>query len=203
MGANITYPDGSVLTSSALTIAQANTIMQQLSLGMIGQTVSSTNSAVRIQWPTAGAPFSDVSDDVCYLKCVPVSDPYDRIRDRFNLTDDASHLEEQWNYTRAWRMTWCFYGPNSTDLARALRSALYQDYFTNALQLSQLFPVSDFPEPMRAPELIDGQWFERVDFSADIYEFVTETITRQTVLSVETIVNDNSGVVADFTVATT
>lgn len=199
MGQSTTYPDGSVLTSSALTIAQINAIMQPLTLGMLGLAASSTSSAVRIQWPTQGAPFQDVADDVCYLACVPMDDPYDRIRDRANLPASDPNLEEQWNYTRAWSIKWCFYGPNSTDRARALRSALYQDYFTNKLSLSQLFPVSDFSECVRVPELLDGQWFERVDFAAEFYEFVTETILRQTVISVETIINDADGVVADFT----
>lgn len=199
MGQSTTYPDGSVLTSSALTIAQINAIIQPLTLGMLGLAVSSTSSAVRIQWPTAGAPFQDITDDVCYLACVPTDDPYDRIRDRANLSAADPNLEEQWNYTRAWQIKWCFYGPNSTDRARALRSALYQDYFTEALSTSQLFPVTDFAECIRAPELIDGQWFERVDFQVEFYEFVTETILRQTVLSVETTINDAHGVVADFT----
>lgn len=203
MGASRTYPDGSTLVSSALTIAQINAILQPLTQGMLGQTVDPASSLVRIEWPTQGAPFQDVADDVCYLRCTPKDDPYNRIRDRFNLVDDASHLTERWNYTRAWAIHWTFYGPNSTDNARALRSALYQDYFTGQLELSQLFPVSDFPEPVRAPELIDAQWFERADFEAEFYEFVTETIARQTVLSVETIVNNDAGVVADFTVATT
>src|ERR1700676_2148596 len=102
MGASINYPDGTTLVSSALTIAQMNTIIQQLTLGMLGQAVTPTSSLVRIEWPTAGAPFQEVSDDVCYLRCVPKDDPYNRIRERFNLSAADPNLEEQWNYTRAW-----------------------------------------------------------------------------------------------------
>lgn len=199
MGASKTYPDGSILVSSALTISQINGILQPLTMGMLGIAADPNSSAVRVQWPKAGAPFNDVDDDVCYLKCVPVGDPYGKIRDRQNVVDDATHLQENWSYTRAWKITWCFYGPNSTDQARALYSAMYQDYFTDALATAQLFPVTDFNEPVRVPELIDGQWFERVDFSAEMYEFIAEQINRQTVLSVETIVQDKSGVIADVT----
>ena len=141
-----------------------------------------------------------VTDDICYLSCVPTDDPYDRIRDRTNLSAADPNLEEQWNYTRAWRIHWCFYGPNSTDRARALRSALYQDYFTEALAESFLFPVSDFPEVVRVPELVNAQWWERVDFDAEFYEGVVETINRQTVVSVEVVVQDSEGEIADITV---
>lgn len=199
MGQSTTYPDGSVLTSSALTIEQINTIIQPLTMGMLGFSADTSSPLVRIEWPTQGAPYQDVADDVCYIRCVPKEDSYDRIRDRTTITAADPNDEEIWNYTRAWAIRWCFYGPNSTDRARALRSALYQDYFTEKLSLSQLFPVSDFPEPMRAPELIDGQWFERCDFEAEFYEFITETIARQTVLSVETIVEGIDGQIADVT----
>ena len=200
MGMPVTYPDGTTLTSSALTIAQIGAILQPLTLGMLGLPVIPTSSLVRLQWPTQGAPFSDIGDDVCYLACVPKDDPYDRIRDRTNESAADPNLEEVWNYTRAWSIRWVFYGPNSTDYARALRSALYQDYFTDLLSLSNLFPVSDFPETVRAPELLDGQWIERVDFAAEMYEAITETILRQTVVSVENIIEGNAGQIADFTV---
>lgn len=200
MGMNISYPDGSTLTSTALTVAQINLILQQLSLGMMGQTVNPTNDFVRIAWPTEGAPFSDVSEDICYLSCVPRDHSYDKIRDRSNESASDPNLEEIWTYTRVWEIRWVLYGPNSTDYARALRSALYQDYFTEALQNSQLFPESDFPQPIRVPEQINGQWYERVDFKCLMYEFIQETILRQTVESVEVIVKNSDGTIADVTV---
>ena len=198
------YPDGSVLTSSALTLDAINTILQQLTLGMVGQPVTPDNDFVRIAWQTEGAPFNEVDEDRIYLKCVfdPV-DPYSKSRDRVNLVNDETTITEQWNYTRVWHIKWVCYGPNSADLARAIWTAMFQDYFTNALEGSQLFPVSDFDEPQRAPELMNGQWMDRCDFKADMYECVTETISRQTAISVETILEDASGVLADFTTSAT
>lgn len=63
--------------------------------------------------------------------------------------------------------------------------------------------MSEFPEVRRMPEPFDKQWWERSDFSCEMYEFVTETITRQTVKSVEVIVEDAQGMIADFTVTGT
>lgn len=200
MGSSITYPDGYTLTSTALTLDQINTLLQPMTLAMMGQDVDPNSGLVRIEWPSEGAPFATRNEDVCYLRCVPKDDPYNRIRDRSTISFQNITLTEQWNYTRAWAVRWCFYGPNSLDFARVIRSSLYQDHFTQLLSQSQLFPVPDFPEVVRAPELKNGQWFERVDFEAEMYEFVTETINRQTVSSVEVIVETAAGKVADITV---
>jgi hypothetical protein len=193
------YPSGQTLASSALTLSEIQELIQQLTLGMIGQPVVAESSAVRIEFPTQGAPFAEVSVDVCYIRCMTQDNPYDKIRYKFLEAGPGDLDTELQNYTRTWKIHWCFYGPNSTDNARALKSGLFQDWACYSLAQSNLFAVTDYPEPIRAPENINGQWWERVDFEATYHEFVTETIEDQTVLSVETIVNDNSGVTADFT----
>lgn len=223
MGATKTFPDGTELVSSALTLAQINQILWTQTMGMLGLVApgappDSTSSAVRLQWPTVGAPFQQVSDDVCYLACLLIDDPYDKIRDVAVIPsagwggngwgtapwggtgNGTQQFTEQWNYTRVWEIRWCMYGPNSLDLSRILRSALYQEYFTTQLAKNNLFPVSDFPQPVRAPELINAEWWERVDSKCLIYEFVTETINKNSVVSVEVLVNDDSGQIADVTV---
>jgi hypothetical protein len=224
LGQSVTYPDSSILTSSALTLQQINMVFQPLICGMLGVPSPQDTSLVRVMYPTQGAPFIDgPGDDVCFFRCMPREDPYTRIRDRFNWGpqgwgDNLFGLEpyggalngnpaltEQWNYTNAWAVHFTLYGPNSYDRARAIRSAFYQDYFTNLLAQSNLFPVSDFPEPIRVPEENgNGQWFERVDMEFEVYEFVTETIARQTVVSEEVILEtDTSGttLIADIKVA--
>lgn len=223
MGQQTTYPDGSQLSSSALTLAQISQVIWMQTMGMLGyvtpgQPPNPSASQVRIQWPTTGSPFQEVTDDVCYIACLLVDEPYDKIRDVSTLppqgwgqggwgstpwggTDGDPSFTEQWSYTRVWEIKWCMYGPNSLDLSRALRSALYQEYFTTQLAKSNLFPVSDFPEAIRAPELINAQWWERVDSKCLMYEFVTETIIKNAVASVEVVVQDNSGEeIADITV---
>jgi hypothetical protein len=78
------------------------------------------------------------------------------------------------------------------------------DYFNDALNLANLFPVSDPVEPVRTPELINAEWWERCDFALTLYENVTETIEDGKVTSVEIKVYDGSpdDPVADFTVTT-
>jgi hypothetical protein len=109
-------------------------------------------------------------------------------------------VTELQNYTRTWTWHWTFYGPNATDHARMTKSALFQDYFTGTLALQQLFPVSDYPSPIRAPELVNGQWYDRSDYEAVAHEWVTETIIDQTVGSVEVIGYGESVETFDVTV---
>ena len=53
---------------------------------------------------------------------------------------------------------------------------------------------------VRVPEEINGQWFERADLEIEMYEEVTETIDRQTVLSVEVILVEPQGQIGNFTI---
>jgi hypothetical protein len=200
------YPDGSVLTSSALTPAQINVIMQTLTYGMIGLPTPPPTSwqPVQCSWQTQGQPMTitPATQDECYLTCVPVDEDYTRIRDASWGT--TAPVAQEWEYTRAWRVAWVLYGPNATDRARMIRSALYMDYFNDQLNLSALYPVSDPPEIQRVPEQINMQWYDRADFWIMLYEQVNETLTFPTgniVTSVEVKLNaDDLGQTADFTV---
>jgi hypothetical protein len=161
---------------------------------------SPTTDRVRVSWPREGAPFQNAADDICYLRCVPVDDPYDKIRDEIMLAGPGDLDTERWSYTRAWTIHWTLYGPNSFDRARAIKDALFLDYFCDQLTIDGLFPVSDYPAPVRAPEEINGRWWERVDYQATVYEFCTATIEDQTVQSVEVIGKDNVGDIFDIVV---
>ena len=200
------YPDGSFLTSTALTPAQINVIIQTLTYGMIGLPVPPPSSwqPVQVSCQQRGQPQTITPDtqDECYLTCVPVDEDYNRIRD--GVWNRTSPVTQSWEYTRAWRVAWVLYGPNATDRARMIRSALYMDYFNAQLNLSSLYPVSDPPEITRVPEEINKQWYDRADFWIMLYEQVNETLTFPTggiVTSVEVKLNaDDLGQVADFTV---
>lgn len=200
MTTTTTYPNGQVLISSALTVDQINKIIQPLTCGMIGL-VSPDYSKVRVEWQTRGQPSQNVQTDVCYINCVPQDGEYTKIRD-LQLVQSADNLPlmETWTYTREWRVHWCFYGPTSSDNARLVHSAMFMDYFNEQLNLSNLFPVSEFAMPTRVPEEFNAQWWERADFFCTMYEAVTETIQPGIATSVEVVVQDNVGVRADIIV---
>jgi hypothetical protein len=158
-------------------------------------------SKVRIDWPVQGQPFQNNTVDGCYIRCVTQDELYTRVRD-LTLTQAASNLPlvENWSYTRCWRVHWTFYGPNSSDRARLVHSALFMDYFNEQLANNNLYPITDFTMPVRFPEQFNAQWWERADFYADMYESVTETIQPGIATSVEIVVQDSVGVRADITV---
>jgi hypothetical protein len=211
MTTTTTYPNGQQLVSSALTQQQISAIIQQLTYGMIGLAVPPPNSfqPVQVDWQTQGQPFmaapspalstSKSGVDECYISCVTQDDDYTKIRNR--TYSGSGPVLETWVYSRSWRIAWVLYGPNATDRARMIWSAMFIDYFNDQLSLSNLYPVTEFQEPTRIPELINAQWYDRADFSINCMEQVTETISDGAVTSVEVkVYADDLGQVADFTV---
>ena len=196
-----TFPNGQTLTSNALTPSALSTLLQTITCWFLGISPPDP-SQVRVDWQTQGQPAAvSPSQDVCYLSCVPHDTEYTRVRDRTYTQVGSGPLTETWNYSKGWRITWTFYGPNAEDRARTLRSATYLDYFEEQLTPSRLFPLSDPPEVARNPENFNAQFWERADFYLDLYEYVTETIAPGTATSVEIKVIDSTvGLVADLNV---
>lgn len=265
--ATITYPDGSQLTSTALTVSQIETAFQIITAqmlgiltspwaltinlvegqfvmavnslinlyagelisatglpvgtvisGFIGGNVSFSNAAtatgtidatatdpnvgykVRIGWQTEGQPGPPISEDTVALTCVPIDTPYGRVRDivgsLFGNTVTQTDV-----FTRAWKTTWIFYGTNSLDNARAVRSALDTIQFVaDYLADFNLYVNPSIKEPARAPQEFQGRWWERVDLEVEFNEQVTETFTVGTVGSVEVNIQTDTGQTVDFTV---
>lgn len=201
MSTSTQYPNGQVLTSTAFTPNSLSTLIQQLTCGMLG--INPPDPAkVRISWPTEGQPFEDVNIDVCYIMATPQAVDYSLLRNTWLSQQDVnSPLVQNFTYTRGWRIKWIFYGPNSTDRARMVHSAVaFMDYFADLLANNNLFPLPDAATPTRTPEQKNAQWWERADFHCDMYENVEETIQLTPATSVEIQVLDNTGLEADFTV---
>jgi|SRR5215469_335424 len=174
---------------------EVQNIMQTMTM----QVLDTTNFGdVRIDWPTQGQPAWKVSDDVAFVRATQVDDPYDQIRDMQWQQFDATHVANVSTYVRVWEINWCFVGPNSFDRAATLKSALFWPMWM--LPLGGLAPLTEYGAPIRAPELFDGQWWERVDFRAKFNELVTEAPLEQTIASVEIVVEKENGIKSDFTV---
>jgi hypothetical protein len=202
MSTSTTYPNGQVLVSSALTVAQINTIFQPLICGALG--INPPDYAkVRDSWQTQGQPYTPrPGEDVCYFTCTLEDSDYAKTaRDR--TFTGAGPVTENWNYTRQWRIAFTLYGLNSLDHARQLHSAFFMDYFNDVLSLSNLYPLNDPPTPTRIPEQFNGEWWERADFHVLAYEAVAETIQDPIATSVEVKLITDNGLVADFTVVKT
>lgn len=155
-----------------------------------GVALSTSGYNVRIGWPTAGAPAWAITDDVCFVQAIETDDDYDRLREVQELTNGDGTLTEQTSYTRVWEISHAIYGPNSFDHARLIRSGLFQQKYHDVLVAgleynSGLYLMSDIRPPMRAPELFEGQWWERTEFRYRLNELVIENDIVNAVKSVE------------------
>lgn len=189
MPTTTTLPNGQVLTSSALTSGEISILFQQLTAQMLGLNPSGPNDAaysqVLIDWPTQGQPWpGGVGQDICALRCVQVDDPYDKTRDFLIQPLDGYDVQQMVGYTRCWKASWTFYGPSSFDHARIVKDFLFLDWAHDQLKASNLYLVTNAGSPRRAPELFQGQWWERTDLEARFYEEVTSTITLGAILNV-------------------
>jgi hypothetical protein len=171
-----TFPNGQVLTSTALTQTRTENAFQLLTTAILGKDTD-PNSAVRVSWPTGGAPGWEITDDVAFLKATISDDRVNRSRDRSQKNPVDSSLTETVTYLRVWKIDFLLYGPNSLDRATLIKSALLMDWTQTSLASSNLAIVLDVADPRRMPELFEGQWWERSDFSARFNELITETTT--------------------------
>jgi hypothetical protein len=147
---------------------------------------------VRFSWQRQGQPFPNPDEDAVFIRAIEVDDLYNRIRDvHYEQTEDS--YTKITNYTRVWEVFWCIYGPTSFDNARKVRTRLFDQDIHDLFAQSQLYLVTDPTAPQRIPEEKNGQWWERVDFSARFNEFVTETYETEPMISSEIIVLNELG----------
>lgn len=156
-------------------------------------------SRVRVDWQQEGQPgWSPGDPDTCMLGCVTIPSEYSLMRDVV-ATASGTTITQTDVYTRAWRTSWTFYGPNCVDHARSVRSALIKvQFIADLLAQSNLYIQPSISEPLRVPENFQGQWWPRVDMSAEFNEQITETTTVGAVQSVQISVSTEAGQFTQF-----
>jgi hypothetical protein len=186
-----------------LTPNQIDLVVQQVTIAALGLTLQSpanpadpAYAAVRVGWQQQGQPFLKITEDVVFLRCAEEDDQYNRVRDVSINSQDQQLMQ----YTRVWRVWWTLYGPNSYDNSRIIRSALFSQATHDIFSSAQLYFVTNPSAPQRVPEEKDGQWWERVDFSARFNEFVTETPPVTYADSVVVTLENSGGVIATIPV---
>lgn len=267
MGFTRTYPDGSILTSSALSQTEVETQLQLITAQLMGLLISPLNlqitltlglptgivnsskllypgvtvtgtgipantiiisisgdiitlsnnsttsgtfaivaqdlnapQVVRIGWQEQGQPGPSINSDSVAIIAQPIDHEFSRLRDS-SLSGDSTTIINTDKSTRIWQVKWMFYGPNSLTNARVVVSAWIKvSYIDSFLADSNLFVNPDVKEPGRSPENFQGQWWERVNMEAELYEEVTETLTVGTVGSVEVKLYTKDGKLADFVI---
>ncbi len=213
------------MADTILTIDQINKLFQNLTLVMLGLADDITAwtaykaalaaeeewtdpipsnpwDKVKVSYQTTGQPAWKITDDIVSFFCREVDNPYNRQRDIEIKSWDETKVAEEVSYQRTWQVSWTLYGPNSFDNARKIKSGLFLQEHHDTLAVSNVYLVTDSPStPLRVPELFQGQWWERVDFSALFNEGVIESTEEQYVISSEVIVYKEDGAqVADVTI---
>ena len=198
-------PNVGTMTSSGLTQEQVsiiwqNLVLQCLGIAPSGPTDSAAYSQVRIDWPTPGQPAWPITQDVAFIRATEAPDRYNTAHEIQTVSQIGTTYPETTIYTRVWELSFIFYGPNSFDRARQIKACLYQDFVHDALAASNLYLNTVIGTPRRAPELFQNQWWERTDYTAQMNEQVTDTLTKQAAQSVEVRLQSALGIISDVVV---
>ena len=173
-----------------MTIKEAENLFKGVTLDMLG---GSPPADVRISWPTQGAPAFGINQDVIFLRVIEQDGQYNRQKEREYTNIDADTKNQALLYTRILNVTWIFYGPNSFDNAQTVRDKIFYQQHHDTLAKQQVYLITDFQAPRRAPDLFQGDWWERVDLSISFNEQIIRNEIISTVLSAEIGIESDSG----------
>src|SRR6185312_16401462 len=97
------FPNGQSLASTALTPKALLTILQQLTVGILGinpATDPQAYSKVRIDWPPQGQPGWGIDEDRCFLSAVEADESYSKYRDVAWKQNNQTSLQQTITYQR-------------------------------------------------------------------------------------------------------
>jgi hypothetical protein len=164
-----------------LTISQLNSLFWDLTVQMLDLDINNpaTQSAVRISWPIDGAPAWEITDNITFIKVLFDDDEYNRIRDveYIDIVGDTNNVTQSTSYTKVLRIMWSFFGPDAEDRAQTIRDQLFYQDIHDVLAINDIYMITDVVEPIRAPELYETRWWERVDMFVRFNELITRNIT--------------------------
>ena len=143
----------------------------------IDTNLAENQGKVRRSWQTTGAPSWKITDDVTFIQVLPVDDEFAKQRDIGYSDHDSITAKRSINYSRVFSIGWTCYGPNSFDNIETIRNGIFLPVFTNQIKAINMCLVTDVGMPQRVPELFNGQWWERCDFSARYNEAVERSNT--------------------------
>lgn len=187
------------MADTILTIDDLNKLFQGVTLGILYPSALTSYYNVRISYQPQGQPAWLITEDVVSLFCLEVDDPYNRNRDQ-DIEDVDDEAQINTAYTTIINVQWVFYGPNSYSNARLVLDKLFTQTTHDTLADNNLYMLKDGATIRRAPELFQGQWWERTDLNVRFNELV---IRQDTVHWVETVaieIHDKDGLQKAFTV---
>lgn len=147
-------------------------------------------SRVRISWGQIGAPAWGIGDNVAFLRVYPSDGPYNRPKDIQYRNNDSASLIRSEHYTNIIAVDWIFYGPSSYDDADVVRNELSNN---ETLIKNNVFYVFDRRAATRTPELFNGQWWERSNYTGYFYEQVVRESAIPTIAAAPVTIKTEEG----------
>lgn len=170
------------MTDINMTVRQIEDFFVSLTYQILGidpATLQPNQAPVRVEWPTGGAPGWKIDEDVTFVMVNYDDDAITRqIEVDYQPIDDQNAYRSH-SSTRVLRINWICYGPNSFDHANTIRSGIFLPDISKLLADSNLALIFDLPAPIRAPELFNGQWWDRTSFYARFNELMVQSIQVQ------------------------
>jgi hypothetical protein len=125
---------------------------------------------VRRAWPTynasGSAPAWAWDEDICFLRVMNSADPYGQLQETTRLENGRKSVTR----IRPLEVLWTCYGQTAWNDCECIRRRLLEEDVKALLRGASVYPLPHLAEPIRAPELFEGHWWERTDLTAQFYE---------------------------------
>lgn len=185
----------------ALTLKQFEDTIWEVVVGILGWDKSSPvkKNDVRLSWQNA--PSIQKTDNVIYLKCNEKEDSYNKQRDVINVDNIYGLITQQTGYTRIMNVDFVVYGSDAFENVQTIKDGMFYSYARYLLANKNIYLLpASVTASVRVPELNNGLWWERRDFSLQFNELVIREPEVNPVDSAEVITRNNFDVVSDVTI---
>ena len=112
-------------------------------------------------------------EDVCFIYELPQDGSYNELSDvTYELDESKRDFIEVDEHTDIHTVLFANYGPNAYECARDIRDGFKRERIREYLKRHHFFVVPPIPAIKRVPELVNGQWWNRVDVTVTFNEYV-------------------------------
>ncbi len=112
-------------------------------------------------------------EDVCFIYELPQDGSYNGLSDvTYELDEQKRDFIEVDEHTDIHTVLFANYGPNAYERARDIRDGFKRERIREYLKKYHFFVVPPIPVIKRVPELVNGQWWNRVDVTVTFNEYV-------------------------------
>lgn len=170
------------------TIATYTALVWDSLVEMLGlnPTAPATQSAIRSTWVQPGQPGFTIEDNIVFYRLMTGGDAYDqKVYLEHQAVNSIAH------YTRVITLVITAYGPLAPDNLERIRTCFIAGFGTLNLAKAKVYPVINPGSVIRAPELFEGRFWERADFSIILYA------KEDTTLAIPAIESSQITVIAD------